>query len=413
MNIWYVHPYGGGPGIGRFFRPWHFAKEWQLSGHTVDVFIARYHHLLDRKEPLPPEIDVEGARYHSLMARTYVGNGLSRILNMWDFSWSLWGMRHRIDKDLPSPDVIIVSSPHPFVIYPAKALARRTGAKLVFEVRDLWPLSITEINKTSPWHPFVMLVAMTERYAYRHADLVASLLPGVEDYMKERKLAYQKFVCVPNGFESGTAQSVAPTSAEGRRAMDVITAWKKQGIKILVHPGAMGPPNALDVLLRGIEQYRKKKSAPPIGVLLIGDGSMRPELEAQKELLKLDNVEFTGAVPKAEAQYIVSLCNYGYCGLRDHRQLYRYGISLNKMIDYAQYGLPMLLPSQAKLNTAFANSPLVVQSPATPDGIADMLVQLVNAKIDHQEAERIKQELSYTRLAGTYIDALGLPAATL
>jgi glycosyltransferase involved in cell wall biosynthesis len=405
MNIWYIHPYGGGPGIGRFFRPFHLANEWKKIGHSTTVFVADYHHLLDIKQTLPTRQNVEGVDYVALSAGYYQGNGKSRIMNMARFCASLWATRKRVGKDLEKPDAIIVSSPHPFAIYPARALAKRFGAKLVFEVRDLWPLSITEINGSSKWHPFVLLTAITERYAYKKSDLVASLLPGVENYMRERNMAYKNFVWVPNGVET-QAQPREPKSGEGKRLLDLINFWKREGRKIIVHPGSMGPPNGLENLVNATSVLNQLGHTDKIAVLIFGNGISRSALEELSGNLKTSNIEFGGPVPKAEAVYLTAACDIGYCGGRGHNAVYKYGISFNKIIDYASAGLPMVLPFKALLDPVTKQLEGLIVTEDNVESVADAIAfQLKRKKIKSTNSKYV-EAFSYSKIARNYLDAI-------
>jgi glycosyltransferase involved in cell wall biosynthesis len=231
MNIWYFNHYAGGPRIGKFIRAYHLSRAWAAEGHTATVFVARWHHLLERPEPLPPETIVDGMRYVALDARLYKGNGLHRILNMVDYCRSMRRLAGR--EDLPPPDAIIVSSPHPFGILPAWFLARRHRAKLVFEVRDLWPLSVVELNGTSRWHPFVLLCALVERFAYRRSHLVASLLGGAEAHMRAHGLGPNKFAHLPNGIDPDRKPPDGPTSIVAAQAGTVGEVTFFDGIPVL------------------------------------------------------------------------------------------------------------------------------------------------------------------------------------
>lgn len=89
MKIWYFNHYAGGPGIGRLYRAYHLSRAWAMSGHSTTVFVARWHHMLERPEPLPSETIVDGVRYAALDSRVYAGNGLRRVLNMMDYCRSM------------------------------------------------------------------------------------------------------------------------------------------------------------------------------------------------------------------------------------------------------------------------------------------------------------------------------------
>jgi glycosyltransferase involved in cell wall biosynthesis len=411
VNIWYVHPYAGGPGVGRFYRPWHLAREWKRLGHGTTVLTADYHHLLDRNEPLPPRTDVEGAAFVALPAGRYKGNGLDRILNMARFCKSLRATYLRVGKDLPKPDVIIVSSPHPFTVFPARALARRFGAKLVFEVRDLWPLSITEINGTSKWHPFVLLAGIAERYAYRHADLVASLLPGVENYIKERGLAYKAFAWVPNGVEADKGRVTdPPKSEEGRRIANLIEIWTRERRRIIIHPGAMGPPNGLDMLVEAVAALNSRGLGQAFAVLLLGGGVSRPQLEALSATRSLSNIAFGGPVPKAEAQYLIGLCDLGYTGGLNHARVYRYGISFNKIMDFASAGLRMVMPFDAYENPVKRFNLGDCARDSNPADIADAIeraLTIPKSLNDQPGLSSFREKYDYAHIARNYLAALG------
>lgn len=172
--IWYVHPYAGGPGIGRYCRPFELGKAWQRAGARPLVITASFHHLLDEPGAHPAHVDVEGVPYAFLSVPSYRTNGLGRVVNMAIFTAQIWRQAARLAQRYGRPDLVIGSSPHPYAFLGTHAVARRFGARSVFEVRDLWPLSLVELAGVSPAHPMVRVTAWLERYAYRHADTVVS-----------------------------------------------------------------------------------------------------------------------------------------------------------------------------------------------------------------------------------------------
>jgi glycosyltransferase involved in cell wall biosynthesis len=418
VNIWYAHPYAGGPGIGRIFRPWHLACEWAKLGHRTTVLVADYHHLLDRPDILAPQQSVEGVPYVALAAGRYRGNGLSRIMNMLNYGRSLRRLGQRVGRDLEKPDAIIVSSPHPFAIFAGRALARRFNAKLVFEVRDLWPLSITEINGTPSWHPFVQLTAFTERYAYRHADLVASLLPGVETYMKERGMAYRRFAWVPNGVTPDSAPVLAPQTERGQSAQAAIAAWRNEGRKIVAYAGALGKPNAIDLLIDAVKILGDAGKAREMAVLIIGDGDKAAELRQQAEGLPQGMIHFSGKLPKAETLWLLKACDAAYGGLRPFDSVFKYGISPNKLLDYILLGLPVVLPTYAYRDPVTETGGGIAVPEGTPETTAAAIERILSvpdaerAKKAQSASARVMQLFGYEEIARRYALAMqdGAPA---
>ena len=45
-RVWYVFPYAGGPGLGRFTRPYDLAREWLRDGIATTIFASQHHHVL-------------------------------------------------------------------------------------------------------------------------------------------------------------------------------------------------------------------------------------------------------------------------------------------------------------------------------------------------------------------------------
>src|SRR5690606_17804391 len=119
-----------------------------------------------------------------------------RILNWLISSWRLSGLRKAISE---KADVILYSSPSLLGDLGAERLARNIGAKLLFEVRDIWPLTLCELGGVSVSHPFIRLLQWVECRAYRNADMVLSNLKYAWQHMEKHGLDKKKFHWLPNG----------------------------------------------------------------------------------------------------------------------------------------------------------------------------------------------------------------------
>src|SRR5262249_33797356 len=140
----------------------------------------------------PTEEVIEGVRYLWWNTPAYHGNGVGRVCNMLAFIGQLLKHSARLTGDRQW-DAVIASSTYPLDILPAHRIARRCGARLVFEVHDLWPLTPIELGGMSPRHPFIMLLQWAENLAYRRADRVVSMLPNAAGYMEAHGMAAPKF----------------------------------------------------------------------------------------------------------------------------------------------------------------------------------------------------------------------------
>ena len=144
MNIILINHYAGSNRHGMEYRPYFMAKRWVQAGHQVTIVAASFSHL----RSLNPDMEgkptreemIDGVRYFWIRCPEYKGNGMGRIRNMLTFLAGLYRYQAQITAQ-GKPDAVIASSTYPLDIYPARHIAKKNGAKLIYEVHDLWPLS--------------------------------------------------------------------------------------------------------------------------------------------------------------------------------------------------------------------------------------------------------------------------------
>jgi glycosyltransferase involved in cell wall biosynthesis len=418
MHIWYIHHYGGGPGLGFYDRPYQLARAWQKQGHSATIFFSRFHHLLEKDAAPNSAFDIDGVSYIPVPARAYGNNGLSRLANMWDFSRNLYGAGKRWGKDISRPDAIIASSPHPFSIYPAHSLARCHAAKLIFEIRDIWPLSITEILGTSRLHPFVQMCAAAERFALGKSDLVAAVLPRADRYLADRGYGTKPFVWVPNGV---TQQAEVDTdsflSQEAVFAVRQMREWRSQGLPIVIYTGSIGKPNALDLIVKAIAHAASAHRNSGCALVVAGKGDQLESLRAFVKERDLSVIHFTGVLPKTDAIGLLKHADIAYAGLRNVEGLFKYGVSPNKIADYLYAGLPVLLPLAACGDPVSQSGAGIARKAETPEAVWDALHELIVMPEETRRALGKKgrtymaREYDYDIIASRYIQAITNPNA--
>ncbi len=413
MHIWYIHHYAGGPGLGSHYRPYHLARAWQAQGHTATIFFARFHHLLEEQALPAGDFELDGAQYVPIPARPYLGNGLGRILNMWDFSTGLFAAGRKYGKGAPRPDAIIISSPHPFAIFAGHALARRHRARLIFEIRDIWPLSLTEILGVSRWHPFVLLCAFAEDFALRRAGLIASVLPRADRYLADRGNADKPFLWVPNGISARGGADQAPHGEASRLALQKLVQWRREGCVTIAHAGSLGKPNAVDLLLKALLVGRSRGAADKCRVLLIGKGEQMPALQQLVREQKLDGVHFVGHISKTDVAPLIDASDIAYAGVRSFDPLYRYGVSLNKFADYFGAALPIVLPIAPCGDPVSESGGGIARGMETPEEVWIALEELVSLTPEERRAlgargnAYMAREYDYDTIARNYVAAIG------
>lgn len=370
--IWYVHPYAGGPGVGRYDRPFHLAQHWQRAGFKPVVITTANHHLLDR-EYSPGRKEIDGVPYHFLKSASYRGNGLDRIANMLTFSARVFSERSRLVEEYGVPRMIIASSPHPFVYPVTQFLAKKYRSHSVFEVRDLWPLSLVELAGVPQLHPLTLVTGLIEQFSYRKADTTVSLLPLAKSYMVERGLQPERFCYIPNGIEVETPETAVLESEVTLRAHK----WQQEGHFVIVYAGALGKPNNVETLAEAVLNLRDAGHRS-IKAIIVGRGDRVDALRSQVSSRHGDDsVAIYGQVAKAEVRRLFDNVDAGYISLLPE-PLFRFGVSPNKLFDYMLAKLPIVSAVSAGNDPVSEARCGITISPDDVDGIAKAILAIAS-----------------------------------
>lgn len=414
MKLLLINHYAGSPRHGMEFRPWYLAREWERAGHDVKIVAAAHSHVRSRQpvvggEPIREPVDeqVDGVAYRWLPTPGYAGNGFGRVRNIWAFQCRLWGETAAL-ADGFAPDVVIASSTYPMDIWVARRIARRAGARLVYEAHDLWPASPIELSGMSPRHPFIRLCQKAENDAYRDADVVVSMLPKVAAYMQAHGLDLRKLHIVPNGIAPEDWQGAPASLDESITA--VLDAIRASGRLVVGYAGSHGLPNALDVLLDAAGRLRDA----PLAFVLVGDGHEKGRLSQRVQDENLAHVHLLPPIPKAQIPALLGRFDIAYIGWQ-RVPIYRFGIAPNKLMDYMMAGCSVLHSVEAGNDpVAEAGCGLTV-APESAEAVADGLLTLAAHSAGERAAMGARGRLfviahhTYPVLARRFIDAVRRP----
>ena len=200
MNIWYISKYATPSKY--FFGTRHFflAEEWVKYGVDVTVITSNSSHLSNSLPKFSKTTFIEyinGVR--TIWVNTFKSrksSGVSRIVSWFDFDLKLLMFSK---KKLSNPDVIIISSLSLTTILPAWFLSRKYNAKLVFEIRDIWPLSIIVLGNYSEFNPFIIYLSWLEKFGYKKSNLIVGTMPNLIEHVRINCKISTKCICIPQG----------------------------------------------------------------------------------------------------------------------------------------------------------------------------------------------------------------------
>jgi len=388
------------------YRPFYLAREWTMLGHHVTVVAASFSHLRIKQPEIRDKVSeeyIEGMRYVWLKTPSYEGNGIARVWNMITFQRRLrkWG------KEMSgtwSPDVVVASSPHPLVIYPARDIALKNRSKLIFEVRDLWPLTLIELSGISRRHPFVLFLTRAERFAYKHADHIVSVLPKLDDYLREHGVNPIRFACIPNGIDIESCLATSPLPKEHAAA---IKELKSKGSFLVGYVGQHGLANALDYCVEAGPLLADRN----ISLVFVGQGPEKSRLQEKAKMLNVENIVFLPPVPRQAVSAVLEKMDVLLLSWK-RSPLYRYGISPNKIMDYMMAARPIVHAVESGNDPVAEAECGISCQPENPQAIAKAVIELMERTTNElltmglNGKEYVQHNHDYRVLAKKYLDII-------
>jgi glycosyltransferase involved in cell wall biosynthesis len=187
---------------------------------------------------------------------------------------------------LNSVDFLIVESPPLFLALSGFWLSRLKGARLIFNVADLWPQSAVQLGLLRSRFA-LYLSRLLEAFSYRKAWLITGQSKGIIASISERFPQCPIFY-LPNGVNP---QRFQPSRCAGKTWSDCRENC------VVLYAGLHGLAQGLDQVLEAAEILNAESS---IQFVLIGDGPEKQRLVKQAQLRFLPNVRFLDPLPAEE-----------------------------------------------------------------------------------------------------------------
>lgn len=307
------------------------AKEFKKLGHNVILITSNSRHC--GKFPNSPSIYnyeiIDGVKVIWIRVLQYKKSAsFKRLLSWIDFEVKLFRLGIR---NIDNPHVVIISSLSIFTIFFGYYIKKRLRSLLVFEVRDIWPLTMCEEGSFPKWHPLVVLIGGVEKFAYKNADLIVGTMPRLDIHVKNI-LGYEKpFLCSPIGCDPKDHQNCDTILQNPFDEMFPINRF------IIGYAGSLGLTNALDTFIKAIKILNNQD--PKIYFVIAGDGDQKERY--MKELKNCDNVTFIDRIDHKMIRFFLDNCDALYLSTKMSK-VWEYGQSMNKVVDYMLAGKPII-----------------------------------------------------------------------
>ncbi|HPJ13333.1 MAG TPA: glycosyltransferase family 4 protein [Caldisericia bacterium] len=403
LNIWFISKYGACPpkytkgGRSRLF---YLAQEMRKIGNQVILITSDSNHFSNFPKTKKTynndtEDDVPFKWIRTIKYKKTVS--ILRVLSWLDFELKLFLMPL---KSMVKPDVVIISSLSIFSIVYGNYLKKKFNCFLVFEIRDIWPLAMTEEGGFSKNHPLVRFIGMIEKFGYKKADLIVGTFPKLDMHVKNI-LGYDRpFFCSPQGFDPekyNTDEEIDTSMFQNYVHKDRV---------IIGYAGSIGISNSLQLF---IDTIKLMKDDSDIYFLIVGSGDLKHKYE--EELAGYHNVVFLHRIEQDKVKCFLSICDIVYLSTNDSK-FWKFGQSLNKIVEYMLAGKPIIAtytgyPSM--INEA--NCGVFVPS-KNPEDLRDVFISYAHFSKKEREnigkkgRDWIYQHRTYEMLAKDYLQKI-------
>ena len=409
MKILYVSQYFppemGAPAA----RATELAHHWAQAGHEVSILTGFPNH------PTGVVPDEWKARLRRLSYRERVG-GVD-VYRTW-----LWPLPNRKSHErmrnyasfcvsaalrgltLPRPDVVIATSPQLLVGLSGWWLSFTRSIPFVFEVRDLWPESLTAVGVSGEDSLLHQSLSRIARFLYDHCHRIVVVTPAFKERLIEDwRVPSEKIAIVENGVET---EQFAPASNEAIATLR--KTLNAEGKFIVSYVGTMGNAHGLETLLDAAAQLQTQ--TPDVLFLLIGEGAEKDRIKAQALANNLTNVRFLDQQPRERIPDFISASDACLVLLKK-TDVFKTVIP-TKMLEFMSCARPVILgvDGQARQIVEEADAGIVIE-PENAAALAGAIQRLASdrqagAQLGQNGREYIVRRFSRVHTAEKYIGIL-------
>jgi glycosyltransferase involved in cell wall biosynthesis len=301
-------------------------------------------------------------------------------------------------------DTVVVSSPTFFSIGAAWLLARMKRARLVVEIRDLWPAIFVELGVLTN-RRLIRLLERLELAAYGAADRVVVVSDGFRANLIDRGVPGSKVHTIRNGV---TLDWFDPRAAADPWVRERLGA--RGGDCLVLYLGTHGISHGLP----GVADAAARLAGEPVHFAFVGEGADKPRLRRRVAELALDNVTLAPGVPHEDVPALLAAADICLVPLRDVPLFSTFVPS--KMFEYLAAGKAVVGAVAGEAAQILREAGAMVVPPEDSAALADA-IRVLAADPERRRAmgrrgrSHVEHCFDRVALARQYRHILGLPTA--
>lgn len=228
------------------------------------------------------------------------------------------------------PDVIVATSPQFFCACAGWAVSAIRRKPFVFELRDIWPASITAVGAMKD-NKAIHLLEKIEMFLYKQADAIVSVTHAFKKELIERGVDGRKIEVILNGVDLSKYE---PRDKDAELS-------KKYGLEgkfVAGYIGTHGMAHGLEYIVSVAERLQDNDD---IRIVFAGGGAARQKIVDLVQQKQLQNVVLIDRQPKEIMPKLWSLCDVSLVPLINS-DLFRTVIP-SKIFECMGMGIPTIM----------------------------------------------------------------------
>jgi colanic acid biosynthesis glycosyl transferase WcaI len=314
--------------LSQFFPPETGAPQTRLGeftqnlvklGHEVEVLTAMPNYPAGKisqnyQNKFYVKEDYKGIPTHRVWLYAAQGKSIQRLLCYLSFTvTALFGL-----FVCKKPDFIFINSGPLFLSLTGRIFSLFWNRPVIFNVADLWPRSVEQLNGTGGFGLLKKLALALESWSYKSAKFVTAVTEGIRTILlAEKNVPESKLLYLPNGVNTELYNPQNPNLKPDQ----LLKKLQLEDKFILIYSGNHGFAHALDNVLNAAKivqnLVQQNESLKKIHFLFVGDGSDKKRLLKIKQDLQLSNVSFLDPVDQESLADYLKIAHVGLINVRN------------------------------------------------------------------------------------------------
>lgn len=228
-------------------------------------------------------------------------------------------------------DVIVATSPQFFTACAGYVVSRIKRRPWIFELRDIWPESITAVGAMKE-SLAIRVLERLELFLYLKANRIISVTHAFRRSLGQRGVDTSKIDIVTNGVDCSRF-SPAPKDDFLLSELGLLDCF------VAGYIGTHGMAHGLNTILEAAVALQQSQPESKIKFLFLGDGAEKAALKSMATELQLTNVVFVDSVSKDDVPRYWSLLDVSIIHLR--KQALFESVIPSKIFECMGMGIPI------------------------------------------------------------------------